>query len=53
MGTDVATPAVCGSYAALVDLGGHGGAFAVLALPYLAVAALRTRLADRPSQRKV
>jgi hypothetical protein len=26
-----------GSYAALADLGGHGGAFALLALPYLAI----------------
>jgi hypothetical protein len=38
MSTDVATLAVYGSYAALVDLGGHGGAFALLTLPYLAVA---------------
>ena len=36
--TDVATLAVYGSYAALVDLGGHSGAFAILMLPYLAVA---------------
>jgi len=39
MSTDVATLAVYGSYAALVDLGGHGGAFALLTLPYLVVAA--------------
>jgi hypothetical protein len=38
MSTDVATLAVYGSYAALVDLGGHGGAFALLMLPYLAIA---------------
>ena len=35
--TDVATLMVYGSYAALADIGGHGGAFAVLALPYFAV----------------
>ena len=40
MSTDVATLAVYGSYAALTDIGGHGGAFAMLALPYLAVAAV-------------
>lgn len=38
MSTDVATLAVYGSYAALVDLGGHRGAFALLMLPYLAIA---------------
>ena len=38
MSTDVATLAVYGSYAALADLGGHGGAFALLMLPYLAIA---------------
>jgi predicted MFS family arabinose efflux permease len=38
MSTDVATLAIYGSYAALVDVGGHPGAFALLALPYLAVA---------------
>ena len=37
MSTDVATLAVYGSYAALADTGGHGGAFAVLALPYVAI----------------
>ncbi len=48
MSTDVATLAVYGSYAALVDVGGHGGAFALLALPYLAVAVwLRRGLAKR------
>jgi hypothetical protein len=26
-----------GNYAALADLGGHGGAFALLTLPYLAI----------------
>ena len=36
MSTDVARLAIYGSYAALVDVGGHGGAFAILALPYLA-----------------
>ena len=35
---DVATLAVYGSYAALVDLSGHAGAFALLMLPYLAIA---------------
>lgn len=38
MSTDVATLAVYGSYAALVDLSGHPGAFALLMLPYLGVA---------------
>ena len=38
MSTDVATLAVYGSYAALVDLSGHPGAFALLMLPYLAIA---------------
>lgn len=38
MSTDVATLAVYGSYAALVDLSGHPGAFALLMLPYLAMA---------------
>ncbi len=38
MSTDVATLAVYVSYAALVGLGGHGGAFALLMLPYLAIA---------------
>ena len=38
MSTDVATLVVYGSYAALAGIGGHGGAFAVLMLPYLAVA---------------
>ena len=37
MSTDVATLAVYGSYAALAGNGGHGGAFAVLALPYVAI----------------
>ena len=45
MSTDVATLAVYGSYAALTDIGGHGGAFAMLALPYLAVAAWLRRSA--------
>jgi MFS family permease len=39
MSTDVATLAIYGSYAALTDVGGHGGAFALLMLPYLVVAA--------------
>jgi hypothetical protein len=38
MSTDVATLAVYGSYAALVDLSGHPGAFGLLMLPYLAIA---------------
>ncbi|HEX2283547.1 MAG TPA: MFS transporter [Mycobacterium sp.] len=37
MATDVATLVVYGSYAVLADFGGHGGAFAILALPYLAI----------------
>jgi hypothetical protein len=37
MSTDVATLAVYGSYAALVDVGGHGGAFAMLVLPYVVI----------------
>jgi MFS family permease len=37
MSTDVATVAVYASYAALADVGGHGGAFAILALPYMAI----------------
>ncbi|HET6735815.1 MFS transporter [Mycobacterium sp.] len=40
MSTDVATLMVYGSYAALAQTGGHGGAFAVLALPYLAVSVI-------------
>ena len=38
MSTDVATLTVYGSYAALADFGGHGGAFALFMLPYLAAA---------------
>lgn len=45
MSTDVVTLAVYGSYAALVDIGGHGGAFALLGLPYLLVAAWLRRSA--------
>jgi hypothetical protein len=37
MSTDIATLVVYGSYAALADIGGHGGAFAMLALPYVAI----------------
>ena len=37
MSTDVATVFVYGSYAVLADIGGHGGAFAMLALPYVAI----------------
>lgn len=40
MSTDVATLMVYGSYAALAHAGGHGGAFAVLTLPYLAVSVI-------------
>ncbi|WP_102145057.1 MFS transporter [Mycobacterium hubeiense] len=47
MTTDVATLMVCGSYAALADAGGHSGAFAVLTLPYLAVAAWLVYRQDR------
>ena len=38
MSTDVVTLVVYGSYAALAEIGGHSGAFAVLMLPYLFVA---------------
>ncbi len=38
MGTDLATLAVYGSYAALAGAAGHGGAFAILAVPYAGVA---------------
>jgi len=37
MSTDVATLFVYGSYAALAHVGGHGGAFAILTLPYLTI----------------
>jgi hypothetical protein len=37
MSTDVVTVLVYSSYAALADIGGHGGAFAVLALPYVGI----------------
>jgi hypothetical protein len=37
MSTDIATLVVYGSYAALAGMGGHGGAFAMLMLPYLAI----------------
>ena len=37
MSTDVATLVVYGSYAAWPTAGGHGGAFAVVALPYVAI----------------
>jgi predicted MFS family arabinose efflux permease len=37
MSTDIATLVVYGSYAALADIGGHGGAFGMLALPYVAI----------------
>ena len=48
MSTDIATLAVYSSYAALVDVAGHGGAFAMLTVPYLAVAVwLRRGLATR------
>jgi hypothetical protein len=36
--SDAATLAVYGSYAALVDVGGHSTAFAMSTLPYLAIA---------------
>jgi MFS family permease len=38
MGTDLGTLAVFGSYAALAGAAGHGGAFAILAVPYAGVA---------------
>ena len=38
MSTDVTIIGVYGSYAVLADLGGHGGAFAVLSLPYVVIA---------------
>jgi MFS family permease len=37
MTTEVATVLVYGTYAALADIGGHGGAFAMLAMPYVAI----------------
>ena len=40
MSTDVVTLVVYGSYAALAEIGGHRGAFAVLMLPYLLVAVI-------------
>ena len=33
----VSSMALDGSYAVLADIGGHGGAFAMLALPYVAI----------------
>jgi MFS family permease len=39
MSTDVVTLAVYGSYPVLAEMGGHGTAFAALALPYLVIAA--------------
>lgn len=39
MSTDVLTLAVYGCYAGLADVGGHGGAFAVLMFPYAVLAA--------------
>ncbi|HWH01742.1 MAG TPA: MFS transporter [Pilimelia sp.] len=47
MSTDVATLAVYGGYGVLAGLIGHGGAFAVLALPYAAVAVWLLRSAAR------
>lgn len=38
MSTDVAIVGVYASYAVLADLGGHGGAFALLSLPYVVIA---------------
>jgi hypothetical protein len=38
MSTEAATVAVYGGYAVLADIGGHGGAFAILAMPYVAIA---------------
>jgi MFS family permease len=59
MGTDLATLAVYGSYAALAGAAGHGGAFAILALPYAGVAlwlltadtATVRRFAEKPTIR--
>ena len=50
MSTDVATLAVYGSYAALVELSGHPGAFALLMLPYLAIAFWVRRRRFEPSR---
>jgi MFS family permease len=50
MSTDVATLAIYGSYAALVDVGGHPGAFAMLTLPYLAVAVWLPRFSETLSR---
>jgi MFS family permease len=40
MSTDVVTLVVYGSYAALVEIGGHRGAFAILMVPYALVAVI-------------
>jgi MFS family permease len=40
MSTDVVTLVVYGSYAALAEIGGHPGAFAVLMLPYIFAAVI-------------
>ncbi|AGZ41588.1 MFS transporter [Actinoplanes friuliensis] len=49
MVTDLATIGVFGLYAALTGLSGHGGAFALLAIPYAGVALwlLGSRMPDR------
>jgi MFS family permease len=53
MGTDLATLGVYGSYAALAGAAGHGGAFAILAVPYAGVALclLTTRATRVPAMR--
>jgi MFS family permease len=52
MGTDLATLGVFGSYAALAGATGHGGAFAILAVPYAGVA-LWLLTGDRRVTRRV
>jgi MFS family permease len=51
MATDVTTIGVFGIYAALTGVTGHGGAFAVLAVPYAGVAFWLLR-ADRAARRE-
>jgi MFS family permease len=44
MSTDIVTVVVYGSYAALAEIGGHPGAFAVLMLPYILVAVILVKV---------
>ena len=49
MSTDVVTLVIYGSYAALAEIGGHRGAFTILMLPYIVVAAI---LATRQTEQR-